>query len=100
MNVAEVVALVVGSLAFSEAVKYLLVGRRTVRLDEFKTITTELRKDVDGLKRSLKEEESEHAKTRELLRVALRHIRDVIAWGQGDRKRPLPEPPDELVREL
>lgn len=59
-----------------------------------------LERELDSVKTSLVAEQQQHAETRELLRIAMRHIRDMLAWVGGDRSSPPPRVPDELTHQL
>lgn len=75
-----------------------------VEIDRFEAITTafeirinDLEESLKGLKTDLGTEKVEHNETRELLRIALRHIRAVIIWSAGPQTEPVPYPPSELL---
>lgn len=107
MTPAELLALALGSNVLTAAVTTAMtkgLSKRSVKVDEFDVITdkwAELHKTLEGrvteLERSLGNEEKEHETTRNMLRVALRHIRDVVAWSAGTRLTSIPEPPAELL---
>lgn len=110
MGIAELIGIIAGSNVLTAAITAWLQGRttrRTVKVDEFKAITDEwnelhnaLKERVGTLEISLQGEQNAHEETRSLLRVALRHIRDVVAWSVGDRKTAIPEPPKELMEKV
>lgn len=54
---------------------------------------------VQTLEGTLSDERKEHSRTKELLRTALRHIREVTAWAAGPRIAEPPAAPAELVKE-
>ncbi|WP_237082240.1 hypothetical protein [Mycobacteroides abscessus] len=61
---------------------------------------TKLEEKLVAVEAAYSNEQEQHGNTRGLLRIALRYIRDVLAWGVGDRVHPLPEPPAEIFRHL
>lgn len=69
-------------------------------VDGFAKRVDTLEDEVRELKRSLGKEQDEHRRTRQLLGVALRHIRDIVAWSLGDRLLPIPVPPQELLEQI
>lgn len=121
MSIAELFALIAGSNVLTAAITTWMtrgLSKRSVKVDEFKVITDEwaelhavltrqlgelsgqvnlLKGRATELERSLGSEQKEHETTRRLLRAALRHIRDVVAWSAGDQSAPIPAPPDELL---
>lgn len=110
MGIAEILGIIAGSSGLGAAVTHFLSRKnadRAMKVSEFKVITDEwnelhgaLKERLDALERSLITEREEHSATRRLLTVALRHIRDIVAWGAGDRRGPMPEPPAELMRQI
>lgn len=90
------------------------VGRRntkdTVEVDRFEAFTEAYKalaervktveEKLDLVEKSLESERTEHQRTRGLLRVALKHIRDVVEWSAGDRHTTIPIPPPELMGQL
>lgn len=106
MTTTELFGLLIGSSALSAGVT-AFATRKATMLTAFTGAYTALAKRVTDLETRLGELESKlgserelHSRTRELLRIAVRHIRDVIAWGASDRAAPLPPPPAELLVEL
>lgn len=67
------------------------------KTDEFRAITDGLTERVGDLKEALSTEREEHEKTRQYLRISVRYNRDLVVWGTGDRKEPMPVTPDELL---
>jgi hypothetical protein len=59
-----------------------------------------LEREVEIVKGALLDEQQQHAATRELLRIAMRHIRDMLSWLGGDRTAEPPNVPDELTHQL
>ncbi|MGB5794442.1 MAG: hypothetical protein WBH51_01470 [Mycolicibacter algericus] len=106
MTTAEVIAALAGSSVLSSAIT-AVVMRRPAMVEAFtesygklaQRVTT-LEGKVSTLEAALDSEKGEHSKTRDLLRLALRHIRDILAWGAGDRTGPLPDPPEGILHEL
>lgn len=70
-----------------------LVAAQDVRI-------TALERELSTVKAALLVEQQQHSGTRELLRIAMRHIRDMLAWVGGDRSSPPPRVPDELTHQL
>jgi len=75
-------------------------------IDRFEAITaalerrvSDLEKELGRVKSALGAEQNEHRRTREDLRQALRYIRELIRWGQGQPYE-MPPPPPELAIEL
>ncbi len=106
MNAAEVIALIAGSSLLS-SIAVALLARRNDTFSKFTEAygklagrVTDLEVRLETVEGQLNTERQQHSRARELLRVSLRHIRDVIAWGIGDRQRPLPTPPVELFQHL
>lgn len=95
-----------------------VIGRRNARdanrVDEFEAALAGLKEVIAGLrvrvgdvetelgtvKVALVAEQQQHAATRELLRIAMRHIRDMLSWLGGDRHAAPPTVPDELTHQL
>lgn len=102
-----------------------ILGRRNVhdanRVDEFEATIDGMKEIIAGLKEvltaqgvrlsgveeelgtvktALVTEQKQHSETRELLRIALRHIRDMLVWLGGDRDTEPPAVPDELTHQL
>lgn len=71
--------------------------QEAVKVDRFEAITNALDKRIYDLESELNNEKEGHRATRELLRIALRHIRAILVWSAGPRDTPLPDPPDELL---
>lgn len=59
-----------------------------------------LERELATVKDALLKEQEQHAATRELLRIAMRHIRDMLSWLGSDRAGEPPEVPDELTHQL
>jgi len=93
------------------------VARRSAKessnIDKFTAIVNaldfriaDLERETQAVKILLKEEQAEHRRTAALLRIALRHIRDVVAWDktrawhEATSPTPMPALPDELLGEL
>lgn len=103
MSTAELVAIVASSQVVAQLASSLLT-RRTNTFAVFTGAYEALAQRVTALETKLAEvegklgtERSDHERTRGLLRLAVGHIRAVVAWGAGDRSSPLPEPPRELM---
>lgn len=89
-------------------------ARDTNRIDEFEATLAGLKEVIAGLrvritdvetelgtvKTALVAEQQQHAATRELLRIAMRHIRDMLSWLGGTRVTDPPPVPDELTHQL
>jgi len=103
--------------ALSVGVVSGFVARRSAKesssIDRFAAIVNaldariaDLEREVQTVKSLLKEEQVAHHRTAALLRVALRHIRDVVAWDKTRAWQevisptPMPAVPDELLGEL
>lgn len=108
MNVWSFLGLLVGAAGLIGSVLTAALTHhsqgKAVEVDRFEAITKALEgriKDLEDslreLKEELKGEREEHHETRELLRIALRHIRAVIVWAAGPQTEPLPLPPHELL---
>lgn len=59
-----------------------------------------LEQELQTVKTALVAEQQQHAETRELLRIAMRHIRDMLSWLGSDRGSEPPAVPDELTHQL
>lgn len=59
-----------------------------------------LERELATVKDALLKEQEQHAATRELLRIALRHIRDMLSWLGSDRGAEPPAVPEELTHQL
>lgn len=59
-----------------------------------------LERELQTVKDALLVEQQQHAATRELLRIAMRHIRDMLSWLVSDRGGDPPAVPDELTHQL
>lgn len=59
-----------------------------------------LERELQTVKDALMVEQQQHASTRELLRIAMRHIRDMLSWLGSDRGSAPPAVPDELTHQL
>lgn len=98
--------MIAGSTVLASTVTALATRRPSMIkafTDSYRELTQRLASveaKVETLESTLNEERTEHSRTRDVLRVALRHIRDVVAWGAGPRLTELPPPPAELVKEL
>lgn len=106
VNVAEVVGLIAGSSLLS-SLGVALLSRKSNTFSKFTEAyealadrVTKLEEKLETVEGALEVERDQHSKARDLLRIALRYIRDVLSWGVGDRAHPLPEPPSELFRHL
>ncbi len=118
MSDPAVIASVSAAAALAAAVITAILGRRSSSeantIDRFeaslaglKTIVDaqgrridDLEQELTTVKSSLVDEQKQHAATRELLRIALRHIRDMLSWLGGDRAADPPIVPDELTHQL
>lgn len=67
---------------------------------ELRQHTKQLSERLSTVERRLDETEKQAQTSEYLLRIALRHIRDLVAWGVGPRTEPMPEPPTELLDQL
>ncbi|PVB27854.1 hypothetical protein D2E92_02035 [Mycobacteroides abscessus] len=106
VNVPEVVGLIAGSSLLS-SLGVALLSRKSNTFSKFTEAyealadrVTKLEEKLETVEGALEVERDQHSKARDLLRIALRYIRDVLSWGVGDRQHPLPEPPPELFRHL
>ncbi len=61
---------------------------------------TALERELVTVEEALIAEQLQHAATRELLRIAMRHIRDMLSWLGGDRSSVPPAIPEELTHQL
>jgi hypothetical protein len=113
-----VVAAVSAVAAIAAAVITAILGRRSAseanRIDAFEASLDGLGKVVEAqdkriksleselgtVKTALVDEQQQHGATRELLRLALKHIRYMRAWLAGDRSGEPPWVPDELNAHL
>lgn len=59
-----------------------------------------LERELVTVKDALLVEQQQHAATRELLRIAMRHIRDMLSWLGSGRGTEPPAVPDELTHQL
>lgn len=118
MSDPAIVAVVSAVAALAAAVITAVLGRRSAseanKIDMFeanlngmeKIVEAQglriesLEREVDTVKRALVTEQEQHAATRELLRIAMKHIRDMLSWLGGDRRGAPPEVPDELTHHL
>ena len=76
-----------------------LAGMEKLVSSQDKRIDT-LERELETMKGALEREQQQHAATRELLRIAIRHIRDMLSWLGGDRAAAPPPVPDELTHQL
>lgn len=106
--VAALVAAVIAALA---AIVTAVLSRRSSqeanKVDQFQAITDALEKRIEVLERelgtvktALVDEQTRHGETRELLRVAMKHIRDMLSWLGGNRAAEPPTVPDALTHQL
>jgi septal ring factor EnvC (AmiA/AmiB activator) len=113
-----VIAVVSAVAAVTAATLTAVIGRRnvrdTTRIDEFQAALAGLKEviaaqgvrleslesDLVAVKTALVDERKQHNETRELLRVAMRHIRDMLSWLGGNRADAPPTVPDELTHQL
>lgn len=97
----NIVAILVGVAGLAGSIFTALLTHhrqgQAVKVDRFEAITNALDKRIEDLEGALKAERDGHQVTRELLRIALRHIRAILVWSAGPRDTPLPDPPDELL---
>ena len=70
-----------------------LAGRVTGVEKQLSTVNTELAAERNAHKAA----RVEHQRVRDLLRLALQHIQNVITWSVGDRVAPIPVPPRDLI---
>lgn len=101
---AAVITAAIGRRSASDANKVdifeaSLAGLQSVLEAQDKRIG-DLENELGSVKLSLVSEQREHSATRELLRIALKHIRDMIGWLGGDRTADPPAVPDELTHAL
>lgn len=61
---------------------------------------TKVEARLDSVEKELADERSAHSQTKDLLRSALRHIREFTAWLNGPRHSEAPQTPQELVTQL
>lgn len=103
MGVVEIAGLMLGSSVLASVVTALLRKKTDVfsvmsaAYEKLGTRVTALETKLADVEKQLGDERTEHARSRDLLRIALRHIRDIVAWGSSDRSTPLPDPPKELL---
>ncbi len=113
-----VIAAVSAAVALAAAAITAILGRRSAseanKIDAFEASLTGLEKVVEAqdtriaslerelgtVKTALVSEQRQHAETRELLRIAMRHIRDMLSWLGGDRSNDPPAVPDALTHQL
>lgn len=102
----EIAAAMLGSTAAGSVVTALFTRRSTAltafadAYDALAKRVTDLETSLTRVEQSLKDEQLNHERTRNLFRLALRHIRDVVTWGASERDKPLPVPPAELTSEM
>jgi|SRR5690606_6837801 len=102
----ELAVAVLGSTAAGSFVTALFTRRSTAltafadAYDSLARRVTDLETSLARVEKSLQLERENHERTRNLLRLALRHIRDVLTWGASERNDPLPDPPNELISEM
>lgn len=97
----------VGLLAGSNVLSVVCGGMLAKRKDTFAVFTdayealavrvTTLEQKLESVEAALGVERTQHDQTKHLLRVAVEHIRAVIAWGVTDRTADLPVPPASLM---
>lgn len=98
--------MIAGSGGLSAAITAMLSRRPSmaaVFAENYRDVVERLTKveaRVDTLEGELSEERKGHGLTREMLRVALRFIHDVVAWAAGPRITEPPAPPADLMREI
>lgn len=118
MSDTVIIASVSACAAVIAAVVTAVLGRRNVRdtnrVDEFEAALAGLKEviaaqgkrleavetELGTVKSALVAEQAQHNETRELLRIAMRHIRDMLSWLGGDRKADPPPVPDQLTHQL
>jgi septal ring factor EnvC (AmiA/AmiB activator) len=112
------IAAVSAVAAVAAAVVTAMIGRKNVRdtnrVSEFEAALAgleaviaaqgkrigDVEAELQTVKTALVTEQQQHSETRELLRVAMRHIRDMLSWLGGDRTAAPPPVPDELTHQL
>lgn len=106
MTPAEWIGIAAGSTVFASAIT-AAATRRPSMIKAFTESYERLAKrladvetKVDHLESALHDERKEHGVTKEGFRVALRYIREAVAWASGPRHTEFPPPPAELMREL
>lgn len=82
-----------------DAFEASLAGMEKVAAAQDKRIGA-LERELETVKGALLVEQQQHSATRELLRIAMRHIRDMLSWLGGDRNVAPPTVPDELMHQL
>lgn len=103
LDASELVGAIAGSSLLSSAATAFFSRRRdtfAVFTKAYETLAvrvTALEVKLASVEENLSAEKTQHEHTKSLLRLALEHIRLVIAWGASDRVLPLPTPPRELM---
>lgn len=82
-----------------DAVEVTVTGMEKLVAAQDKRIGS-LERELATVKDALLVEQQQHAATRELLRIAMRHIRDMLSWLGSDRAAAPPAVPDELTHQL
>lgn len=82
-----------------DAVEVTVTGMEKLVAAQDKRIGS-LERELVTVKDALLVEQQQHAATRELLRIAMRHIRDMLSWLGSDRGSEPPAVPDELTHQL
>lgn len=111
MSDPAIVAVVSAVAALAAAVVTAVLGRRSAReanevnrfeasLAGLETRIESLERELQTVKTALVAEQQQHAATRDLLRIAMKHIRDMLSWLGGDRRVAPPDVPDELTHHL
>jgi len=106
MTPAEWVSLAAGSSVLSAAVTAVAARRPSmakVFAENYRDVVERLAKvetRLDTVERERDAERQEHGFTKEMLRSALRWIREALAWAAGPRLTEFPPAPPELMKEL
>jgi hypothetical protein len=102
----ELIAIVLGSNIISTVITTIATRQTTAFkafTDAYQALAARVMKledEIQTVEKNLEREQEEHSRTRELLRISLRHIRDVLEWSAGSRERPIPAVPAELTTDV
>ncbi|MCA2331645.1 hypothetical protein JF714_14455 [Mycobacterium avium] len=102
----EWAGLVAGSSVLSASVTAVASRRPSmakVFAENYRDVVERLAKvetRLDVVERERDAERQDHGQTKEILRAALRWIREAVAWAAGPRHTDFPPPAPELMREL
>jgi len=83
------------------------IAKEANDIRRFEAIVKALEARVDDLEKTLAKieqalvtEQAAHRQTHELLRLALRYIRELVTWARTDQRVPMPPAPADLEADL